>query len=280
MTLLQLPPELLFHIFAYLGFEFFAQDPRRLAVSRKWHALAWKVFARDVHLTTSSLKKATDGELVLARIQPYIVGLSLHLEGRDVISRLWPGGCVPADSLEFAEQVEASLTKLAAVLQQCEGVRSLAVTTRGLQRSGLVITQPLADLFSVRHLTSLEVDTVGWNLRWGLSFGAHLCRSINAALPSLRRLRCRMDSMCEALLEPPPGDAPIPLDDVIVNLSLAELPETVAVTTYRYVGRCRSISRDDLLQLKEAMEAQATALSLRLGRPRRVRVISHEFPSF
>lgn len=61
-----------------------------------------------------------------------------------------------------------------------------------------------------------------------------------------------MHRVCERLLEPPISDTPLNLEEIIVNLSISELSNMV--TSYRYSQRCRAISGDTFVQLKEAME--------------------------
>lgn len=283
-TLLQLPAEIVLHILSYLGFDFFAQDVRLLSVSKAWYALAWPVFVREVRFTETTLVKAMDGGATtsLNRIRLELNTVKLVFQGHDV----------PADQLELmavagnagevddvAYRLRPHLFKLCPLLMCSAGLRSLVITTKGLQRRGFQITKPLTSLLhNLWRLTSLEIDIVGWNMGQPWESDMHLCRSVNVQLPSLRRLRCRMDTVCDSLLDPSGfWQSSLDLEEVIVNLSLLELSE--AITSYHYPARCNSISQTGVLQLREAMETTAAALSLRLRRPRMVRVIYHEFPS-
>lgn len=54
--LLSLPPELILHIFTFVGFENFRQDIRRLAVSKKWYAHARPTFLSTIHLRSDRLR--------------------------------------------------------------------------------------------------------------------------------------------------------------------------------------------------------------------------------
>ncbi|KAK3946082.1 hypothetical protein QBC46DRAFT_370781 [Diplogelasinospora grovesii] len=296
MLLLQLPMELLLYILSYLGPESFRQDIRRLTISRRWYDFAWQIFVRDLQLTASSLIRFTEDEAVLMRSQPHITTIKLSFEGFEEdprpLTQTDRRGIMPCDTdvdavNEWTAQLNSSLANLAAMLQQCPGLRCLKLKAGperpelGLLRRGYLMVKPLADLLSVCHLTSLEFDTAG--CCYPLSHQAgdssiHLCCSINSLLPSLRRLRCRMNSICESLLEPPTThDKPLDLEEVIVNLSLSELSDTV--TSYRYPDRCQSVPGETFLQLKEAIESQATRLACELRNPRMVRVISHKLPS-
>ncbi|EMR66228.1 hypothetical protein UCREL1_6796 [Eutypa lata UCREL1] len=52
-----------------------------------------------------------------------------------------------------------------------------------------------------------------------------------------------------------------------------------SITACRYSKDCQSTARKSFLDLKEAIEGQATTLAHQLENPRMVRVISHEVPS-
>jgi hypothetical protein len=261
MALLQLPPELLLHVIGYLGPELFGQDIRRLTVSRTWYDFAWKVLVRDLRFTPQSLRRFIDDDAVLARSQPYVTTIQLYLGGHGVLNHSQPpltGEPVPvSDDDEWAAELNSSLVKLVATLRRCPALRSLELKSRALdiQRRQYLTAQPLADLLSVRHLTSLVFDTASCHLN--SPDGTHLCRSINTLLPSLRRPHCRMDMVCEALLELPPGDAPLALEEIIVNLSISQLSDTY--TSYRHARPCHP---SDILQLKEAMENRQQRLLL------------------
>lgn len=290
MLLLQLPPEILLYILGYLGPGFFLQDIYRLTISKKWYGLGWKILVRDLQLTATSLEMFTRDEAVVGRSQPHIVTLELFLEGYEDQRPLLPSnrrGIQPDDTDavdEWTANLNSSLAKLAVMLQRCPGMRCLKLKAGperpglGLRRQGYLMVKPLDDLLSLRHLTTLHFDTAGsYPQSQACDSGIHLCRSINALLRSLRRLHCRMDSICESLLEPPPHDTPLNLEEVIINLSLSGLSDTI--TSYRYPNRCQPTPSESFLQLKEAIESQATTLSRQLRNPRMVRIISHELPS-
>jgi hypothetical protein len=273
MALLQLPPELLLHILGHLGFPFFAQDIRRLTLSKQWYDLAWPVFARDLQLKDKSLVRFTHDDAAAARSAPHLSTVQLRLH-YDISKPLTHRN---ADAAYFSP----GLTKLAAAVRRCPRMRSLDVEMRlGAMLDGWVelMAQPLADLLFAGRLTSLTFDTANCLFKHTPGSGTHFCHSINSLLPSLRRLRCRMQSVCKSLLEPPPRDAPpLALEEVIVNLSISQIGH--ASTSYGYSNRCGDLFRIAFGQFKDAMEAQATALAARLRQPRMVRVITHVFPS-
>lgn len=282
---MKLPPELLLIILGCLGPKFFRQDIGRLTVSKKWLDLAWRVHVRDLQLTESSLGKFIEGEAVFARCQPYVVTVKLCLQGHNKFpsrsSSTDPPQSVPD---EWASHLNSSLTKLATALQRCPGMRSLEVEARAasLQYQEYLMAKPLADLLSLRHLTSLDFDTASCCPNQAQGSDVHLCCSINILIPSLRRLRCRMDTVCEKLLDLPPGDTPLALEDVIINLSLSKLSLSGTFTTYRFTKRCPTLNSDGFtfVGLRDIMESRLTALASRARRPRIARIIFHRVPSF
>ena len=208
MPLLQLPAELLLLILNHVGREFFAQDPRRLAVSKQWHDLAWPVLVRDLRLTTASLVRFTADPALLARSQRHITLLS-----------------------------------------------SLSHPTH--------------------HLTTLTIDTASCPLQQAPS--THLCTAINALLPTLRHMRCRTETVCEALLA---GTGPLPrLKSVLVNLSLAYLADDYL--SYRHARGCGGVYGRSIVRVRAAMEEAAVALVGRMGEGKgmMVRVLSHPVPA-
>ncbi|KAI3337193.1 hypothetical protein HD806DRAFT_528767 [Xylariaceae sp. AK1471] len=135
---------------------------------------------------------------------------------------------------------------MASMLQQCPGPQYLKPKAGaecpelGLLRLGYLMVKPLANLLSVCHLTSVESDTAGsYPLSQVGDPSIHLRCAVNSLLQSLRRLHCRMDSICESLLELPTHDMPLNLEEVIVNSSLSELSDTIM--SYHYPNRCQSI---------------------------------------
>lgn len=169
---------------------------------------------------------------------------------------------------------------LADTLKRCPNLQSLELKARALdlERWQYMVAKTLTNLLSVCRLTTLEIDTASCLFKKEADDPRlNLCRSINGLLPSLQRLRCRMERVCEALLGEALGNKPLLLKEVIVNLSLSELSDIS--TSYRHSRSCQSPSGSSTLQLREAMERQATMLAARLCKPRMVRVISHTPPS-
>lgn len=314
MTLLQLPAELLLHILNDLGPAFLRQDIRRLTVSKTWYGLAWKVLVRDLQFTAQSLRQFTQQGTLLTQSQPYITTVKLYLEGH--ASRIPPQSRTdqitnPTPSDEWSHQTATSLTRLSTTLQRAPALRSLTLRARALdlpQHREYLTAASLCTLlsyptFSVCHLTTLDIDTATSHIHQSSSHlgddddgDTHLCHAINTLLisspSSLRRLRCRMESVCPALLAPPaPGGAPLHhLEEVIVNLSLAEISEMIV--SWRHARGCRRHYHRSgaegggyekglgIAQLRAAMCEAATVFAGRVGEQvKMVRVLSHRLPS-
>jgi hypothetical protein len=236
-------------------------------------------------LTADSLRKLTQHDTALKHCQPHVTTVELYFQGfidPNVLMRL-EFGVMPGDEdatiiFEWTTQLNSAITSLAAMLQQCPGLRSLKLKTKAEEpeldrlRQGYLMSKPLADLLSLSQLTSLELDTVD---SYPMSHeDVHLCRSINSLLPSLKRLRCRMDSICESLLDLREHDTLLDIEEVILNLSVADGSPTWMGRTLP--SRCHHVPDESDWQVTEDILAQATILCHRLRNPRIVRIIAHE----
>ncbi|CAM1501084.1 Fc.00g102460.m01.CDS01 [Cosmosporella sp. VM-42] len=299
MSLLRLSPELLLHILSYLGAEFFRQDVRRLTISKRWYVTAWPMILQDLRLSVSSFRPFvifSKQKGMRDAIQRHVAAVEIGLTGFDG----WQSAEVDAGETEstprtsyfdmvnqWTSRMNDSLADVAVILQRCDKLRTLRLEARleyhdpsvNMLDRAYVMVQPLAWLVDGRHLTSLELDTAGTSLLQpeDTPSGIHLCNAVSSLLPTLRRLRCRMRTICGGALAVPEGDTPLNLEEVIINLSLSGLLSRA--TSYRYTTRCRVCHGDSFSQFRKDMENQATKLSLLMKTPRLVRVLSHEFPS-
>ncbi|KAK3376983.1 hypothetical protein B0T24DRAFT_701033 [Lasiosphaeria ovina] len=287
MELMNLPPELLLQVFGHVGAKSFRQDLGRLTVSRHWYSYAWPVLVGDIRLTATSLLQFTADEtldLFLQR-QPHIATLELNLTR----NQDW--------TLRMLRKLGPAVERLATVLHWCAGLRTLTVRLRrrtlGVRGKALVVP-PLADLLSFRHLTSLDFDAVGFATSHDqahASPGPHACALLNGLLlTSLRRLRCRLDRVCDALLVQPWDDAPTldTLEELVVNLRLHD----VATAPGRHPGYRQAPESDqwsdssgscyphqDTSTLRAILASQASALAARMARPR-VLLLVAEIPFY
>jgi hypothetical protein len=265
MALVQLPSELLLRILGYVGSQFFSQDVRRLAVSKRWYSIAWLILAEECHLTCRTLPRFLTNEEAFERTQTHLRSIDL-LVAFQAPSHL---------ELYFEEpwlaETNDRLTKLAVKLRRCPllGRLHLVLSNNvfGLQPSSI------PGLLSLPNLTTLELEVGYHSVIPVRDDRKHLCCCINALLPSLRRLRCRMISVCERLLEPLPTEQPLELEELILNLTDDE-----AIIFYGasdFPRRCLDDRNRDFSLVRDAVEAQATALAARMRNPRMVRIISY-----
>ncbi|OAQ61140.1 F-box-like domain-containing protein [Pochonia chlamydosporia 170] len=294
MSFHQLPPEILLHILRSLGSAFFRQDLRRLLVSKWWYELARVVLLQDIHLSAGSLQRlalATNRESVIHSIQDQVITVNLGLDGFENWHSLKLTPTTETSRVDFTvlslwtSELNSWLATLANILQNCTKLQILRLEARperhdprlGLQRRDYLMASPLASLLSIKYLTCLEIDAAGTNLiSENNAPSMHICGYINDMLPTLRRLRCRMSSICPQILEAA-GKGPLRrLQDVVINLSLSEL--SVSDTSYRYPSRCVASPGDSFPQLKADMELHAGELVHVMNSPRIVRIVSHTFP--
>ncbi|KAK4144483.1 uncharacterized protein C8A04DRAFT_11409 [Dichotomopilus funicola] len=281
MPLLQLPPEILLHILRYLGSQFFAHDTRRLTISRGWYHLAWTVFLRDVRLTPESLETFTQNDLILQRSSPHMVSVDISLPLRPKRD-LSPSP--PADDDEIDGpflHLDSSLAKFATILPGCSGIRSLNIHTHvyiSPEHFGNVASLNalrVTNLLSPPHLTSLDLDTAACRLESQPDSNVHVCNVISALLPSLRRLRCRMEHICEEILQLPSAGSAT-LEEVIINMSIFRYHDDDIIAS-RFSKSCGAAVRA-VTSLRIALETQAVTLAARIPNPRMVRIISHKGP--
>lgn len=300
MCLRRLPPEILVLIFTHLGSAFFCQDARRLVVAKWWYHLAWPVLLHDLDLSAESLRDfilAARKPGVASRIRHHVRTVRLRLGGfegwrwRQVVES---GSTYPIEiDLEvvntWTSELNGCLAALAGLLQQSTRLRSLKLEARlekvdpvlGTGARDYLMAVPQLKLASINYLTSLDMDLVGTHLIGQIEDNSlHLCGSISAMLPNLRRLRCRMRTICPRLLEAPgDDDTPLHLEHVVVNLNL---PYTTSGRNeiLVYPARCEWRPGTGLTIIKTDVEAQARELVQRMANPRCVRVVSHVRPAY
>ncbi|KAG6135237.1 hypothetical protein E4U38_001972 [Claviceps purpurea] len=295
MSLLRLPPEIVLSIFRLLGSAFFRQDVRRFLVSKWWYELAWPVFLQDVKFRAGSLERfilASKSVDLLHLIRKNVRTVKLVLNGFEewhfILSASNAAGSTDIDLHAvdiWTSKVNGHVAALVGILRHCTGLRLLKVEARpethplqlNLQRRDYLAASPLASLVSISQLTCLEIDTAGTRLMDETDAPkVHLCGKIRTMLPTLRRLRCRMSSICPTIFDVSAGCLPLALEDVIVNLSLSDIRGSD--TSYRYPSRCEALPGGNFTRLKEDIKSCARKLVPLMKNPRIVRVLSHTFP--
>ncbi|KAK5998447.1 hypothetical protein PT974_00826 [Cladobotryum mycophilum] len=299
MFLHQLPPETLIRIFYFIGSAFFRRDVRRLHVSRWWYQLARPVFLEDLVFSAKTLEKfvqSSETEGMVPSMRDHVRSVSIGFDGLDGwrLHPLRPGTpaatSAPALSLylvdEWTNELNSILAAFANILGQFKKLESLRLEARKerhgplakLWRRDYLMAAPMASFLSVRDLTCLEIDAVGTHVldRSEGSSGIHLCSDVNAMLPTLRRLRIRMKDICTQVISIPEDSPPLPLEDLIINLSLIE--PASPDTTFHYPKWCNPLPGSSFRQFKADMESRARELVPALKNPRIVRIVSHTVP--
>ncbi|KAK3687452.1 hypothetical protein B0T22DRAFT_489340 [Podospora appendiculata] len=291
--LLDLAAELLLQILEDLGPDFFRQDVGRLAVCKRWHALAWPTFIAELNLSasaTSRLAHISKRSTFLTPLRHSAKTARLSLHGDN--DPLGSSSCTNPPSPKALEshfqdkvtldersaRLNAPLQALSSILppQTTTRLRSLQLKVHGgnIPPSYLPLhPAPILSLVSIASLTSLDLDLAGHVTFWPEQTHnpeVHLCAVLNRMLPQLVTLRCRIGSMCEHLLHPPAGDEgeqgkPLKrMKELIVNASIP------SGAHYRYPFGCRR-PRVDVKAMKRQMER----LALMMSEPRLVRLMCH-----
>lgn len=277
MSLHRLPPELLLNILRLLGSAFFHQDVRRLLVSKWWYQIAWPVFLQDLEFRAETLRSfilASERVGMVRSIQEYVITATLVLDGFEN----WDSAHSTVTATELSEidfeivnmwtsQLNGYAAAFAGILQQCTRLQRLRLEARPerhdprlcLQRRDYLMAAPLASPINDSKTTRV-----------------HLCSKISTMLLTLRRLRCRMSSICPFIFNVPRSGLLLNIEEVIINLSLSET--CGSDTSYRYPSRCGFNTSDTFPQLKADMESSARELVFAMQSPRIVRILSHTFP--
>jgi hypothetical protein len=307
MTLPRFPPEILLHIFNDLGPEFFHQDIGRLSVSKWWyHDYAWPTLVKHLKLSSmpfktprwgkprDSLMAFSQNDSLVLRAQPHTSTLSLTLANFDphsIYQYKHDAVEAEADFQGWVAETKSSMAKLVAKLAAKQGQRPRLqhLNVNLWVRDGWYpLAEPLSDLLLGLHLTSLHFNAAGSAQTLGNygrraqqdDSGIHFCPVINGLFPTLRRLRCSIDFICELLLEPPAECIVLDLEEVIISLTRAERIHPDPILEF-WVNPCQSPPSNTYNLLRKGeVQGWATALVSRLENPRMVRVIWVETPRF
>ncbi|OAA63336.1 hypothetical protein SPI_03499 [Niveomyces insectorum RCEF 264] len=306
MPLLQLPPETLHAIFAYVGSSFFHADLRRLTVSKQWLA-----FALPRCLACIGLSQRTLRSLVSSGDQQTLAPLKNTLESLDLTLTGYPGPAAARYldayplSLELDDVqppgaspdppryetwfrvLQHDLARLAAIARQARKLRALriracchaALPVPASQMEDYLSRATLQSLLSMDHLHVLVLDTtVGLRASPGeRDDHGHVCPAVAALLPSLGILHLRMCRICPDALAVQGPVRSLRLREVIVNLSL--LDNRPGITSAAHARRCGPAGAG-MLQLQADIHKQAEALADRMAAPKTVRIVSHSLPDF
>ncbi|KAK0655010.1 hypothetical protein B0T16DRAFT_396034 [Cercophora newfieldiana] len=279
LHLLHLPTEILVAIIDELGYDFFAQDARRLAVCRGWYAIALEAL-RDLRLTSPRLRLPC-ASAVLARAQPTLVSLDLDLEGGSeiengrialfILHRRLEKACPSLRRLRIKLgrnwDLPPLLRAIYSLLRKARDLTALDIDTAYYQETRLVelgFPQNLhSNLYLYRlHSVTPDLRTLRFNAK---ELESHLCDAINRLmLTSLRTLRCELHFMCEKLLELPQQAALPNLRQVVVELPGA----TLKTCRGRADGKTLRVIEEQLMALAQRMKEPLVVKLLAGGRLR------------
>lgn len=292
MGIQALPVELLLPIVDHLGPDFFREDARRLSLFKRWHSVAWALFVRDLQLTSRALIGFARNDGMLLRSLPHVVSITLSLQSYGTRG-------TPASTKTWTARLNAALAKLAAAVPLFPRLQRVTLVAElpelfAEQVHGFLDTWSVNTLLRgcAAGITSLDLDLTDCYAPPRLGTfgvygdpGMHLCSALRGLLPSLQRLRCRMDRLCESLLEPPPPGTLLDIREILIMLRI-ERTET-ARPLNRWVKKCPPTKHasayavprtmpGEFRPFRQAIEQQATAFCRHLRQPRMVRILSHD----
>ena len=209
MSLLSLPPELLFIILRFVGPHEFQQDTRRLSVCRSWYSFARIVLLDEIQLTVGSLIHAETCRSLAKQNYPasHCRGLSISLDNCVEI----PKRANRHDHLIKEGPLNQSLQQLTKCLQKSDRLRSLKLETLrpevrdvhlyssgpyprqwALQESSIpgFLDFNLAATLKTLHLDLANCVSIRTVKR------AHYCVWIAELLPTLSHARIRLPRIC------------------------------------------------------------------------------------
>ncbi|RSL69575.1 hypothetical protein CEP53_002204 [Fusarium sp. AF-6] len=286
MSLLQFPTEVLLLILRLLGAAFFRDDIRRLMVSKLWYELARPILLEDLVFSEQSLQKFLNLDMS-SLVHQHTRTVNFALDGVQDDRGVATASRHKQQYIlaQWVANVGEDLISLASILQDCKNLRSVELkpgpkwlVTWVMSRTWF-LPNALISLLNVGHLTCLEFDTISTGIG-GPSRGTggpsyretfHLCDNINALLPTLRRLRCRMRKICPRVLIPPGDDTLSNLEEVIINLNLNDPNRR---TPLQHSHRCGIFESGSPRRWITDMEAGAKELVKRMTTPRVVRILS------
>jgi hypothetical protein len=294
MSFLQLPSEIIIHIFDFIGSAYFCADLSRVTVSQQWSKYAVPACYREFDVTQKSLKRLmrschmeTSVELIKKNMQVFNLKLmgfqdwaDYRQEQDDIDWHFWETDSSRQVYRAWEAELRNDLVQLAATIRQSPRLRvfRLRATTQMHPRFPILNYSNYMDrdtLLSVSNLTVLDLDLGGGPniVRRAQEHGEefHLCAIVAKLLTTLQYLRLRMRSICADALKPHEHSTSLRLKEVLVNLSLdGELP---GIGSDQYAQHCIPVR-----SLASAMEKQAKILVAQMADPKMVRILTHTRP--
>lgn len=263
--LLSLPPELILHIFTFVGFENFRQDIGRLAVSKKWYAHARPTFLSTIRLDSNRL-----GPILFPMEEsPTLATLDKATKHIDLVLGMDPEWCISWDQwrpIYLPHWIVSCLEKLVSNLKDFAALRTLIIRPRG--RFVMMPSSILPSFASLNQLTSLKVDLS--NMVFEPSLSHHSCESISQLIPRLKVLHCRLPHICNDLLKSPPGD----LQELIINIGVSEsLKVEPRHCSEHFVNNYEEHFPDSYEELRTSLETRLVQFAASMRDPKIVLLI-------
>lgn len=314
MGLMELPSELLIYIAGYLGPDYFNEDIRRMMLWKRWSDCAWIVTVRDTSLfsceLTQLLDEDSESKTFLAEALPHIRSLSLLPRGL-VLPTDGENTVSVAATVEIVQLARAwetrlaiALFRLAESLPKFPALRHVSLVAEASEHvsrhphgflSSYSVQMVINSVSYCRNITSLTIDITDCHhgprieslgtFADGTPTFIDLCCALRRAMPTLRRLRCRIDHVCGNLLRPPPLGQFLDMEELLVMLVL-ERTDRSAKKTYHLGSRCRYDDEQwdlppaaevaEFADLQRSMVIMMSRLRQQVRRPRMMRVLWHE----
>lgn len=222
--LTNLPTELLAMIIRHLPPSFFQKDIGRLALSKRWYKIAQPLLYPRMEFTPRILDRlADDGSFALdmsfAPLYNTLRCANIVLDGAD------------PDLMRL--DTPRNLFFFTMVLQGHTEIKALRLATRWDNREsdadprlqeGYLDVYSIGSLLTMPHLTSLDLDLCGTDVKCVCGTRHHFCGFARNQLSQLQTLRLRMRSICHEAIWPIEGSA-VTLRELTLNLYLGNVSD-------------------------------------------------------
>jgi hypothetical protein len=219
-----LPTELLSLIIEQLPVAIFQEDVGRLAISKRWYGVAQPLFLPRMEFTPRIIDRManTETEVLSESLAPFRNSAgcaNIVLEGGDP-------DLVPLNT-------STNLFHLFSVLDEHTDIAALRLVARRDNNEWVADPRPergylylhgVFMLLDLKHLTSLDLDLCGTNVKCPCEVPLHFCCFVRKLLSKVQTLRLRMRRICHEALWPL-EDRPVTLRKLTVNLYLGDLSD-------------------------------------------------------
>ena len=253
MQLLELPSELVCHIFENLGGSFFRSNIALLSINKTWLEFAKDILYTDLLLRPRKLEKFLQvmrNAEEQQRLERHLRTVQLRIRRNDLFSKREQrenaalaeafenprGDSIVANwkstSRATISALLVRLGQLPPLLKQCKALHSLHVYAPNIIDSFHCVqdanhslgAKSISPLFELEHLTTLSLDASGMAsmLAEAESIKYHFCTMIAGSLGKLKYLYLRLRNICPAAFDLPAECGRLSLKELEVSLSCNE----------------------------------------------------------